>query len=223
MASCSKLPVGSGTATARPAASLHPAPSSSSPSSIHRRGRVRPRVIEPALAAAATCARTLGARDVSCILHAASGARRGGQKVANSGVGLKRVFRFAVPARILSRLCCTVAFILLRVCMFREMPLYASRAQHTSCAKAFARQRAGVPIARELRAPLPSRRARTRESRKKRKKNGEMPIFWKMYMNMCASGRCLRYAFCWLLKEEQGRQETAILEYVLFQGSSLSL
>ena len=25
-----------------------------------------------------------------------------------------------------------------------------------------------------------------------------------MYMNMCASGRCLRYAFCWLLKEEQG-------------------
>ena len=38
----------------------------------------------------------------------------------------------------------------------------------------------------------------------KEKKNGEMPIFWKMYINMCASGRCLRYAFCWLLKEEQG-------------------
>ena len=44
--------------------------------------------------------------------------------------------------------------------------------------------------------------------------------FWKV--NMCASGRCLRYVFCWLLKEEQGRLETAILEYVIFQGSSLS-
>ena len=187
MASCSKLPVGSGTATARPSASLHPAPSSSSPSFIHRRGRVRPRVIEPALplAAAATCARTLGARDVSCILHAASGARRGGQKVANSGVGLKRVFRFAVPARILSRLCCTVAFILLRVCMFREMPLYASRAQHTSCAKAFARQRAGVPIARELRAPLPSRRARTRESRKKRRERRDAYFLEDVYQYVC--------------------------------------
>ena len=154
------------------------------PPQVHRRGRVRPRVIEPALplAAAATCARTLGARDVSCILHAASGARRGGQKVANSGVGLKRVFRFAVPARILSRLCCTVAFILLRVCMFREMPLYASRAQHTSCAKAFARQRAGVPIARELRAPLPSRRARTRESRERKEKRTERCLFF---------GRCI--------------------------------
>ena len=29
-------------------------------------------------------------------------------------------------------------------------------------------------------------------------------------------------AFCWLLKEEQGRLDTAILEYVIFQGSSLS-
>ena len=48
MASCSKLPVGPGTATARPAASLCPAPSSSSPSSVHRRGRVRPRAIERA-------------------------------------------------------------------------------------------------------------------------------------------------------------------------------
>ena len=32
----------------------------------------------------------------------------------------------------------------------------------------------------------------------------------------------LLYAFCWLLKEEQERLETAILEYVIFQGSSLS-
>ena len=101
MASCSKLLVGPGTATVRLAASLRPASSSSSPSSIHRRGRVRPRAIERAphpRCCCYLCTRADSPR-LSCILRAVSGARRGGQQVAKSRVALRRSFTIAVEKR----------------------------------------------------------------------------------------------------------------------------
>ena len=89
-------------ATTGPAACLCPAPSSSSPSSRHgATERARTSAVHPCAAAAAFCTRVDSPRVClcACILRAASGARRGGQKVAKSRVALRRSFTIAVEKR----------------------------------------------------------------------------------------------------------------------------